>query len=341
MWNNVIVRVTDRAGRVAAATHDELGQDDALTGRFDFVFRDLELSARSRHTAAAQVLQSSALTRWILSSLMTVMAIGSLLLTWRTARRERRLSQIRNGFVASVSHELRTPLTSLGVFGELMRSGRVTAADRVVEYGRRIEEESSRLRHLIANVLSFGRIESAEVRYRPEARAIGDIVGAAVKAVETRRAQGGFAIAVTAPKDGLSSVLLDATAMTQVFVNLLDNAMKYSGSCRQVLVTLRRCGDEVAVAVVDRGIGVAPDDQRRIFDEFYRSAAASERAPGTGLGLAIARHVVEAHRGRIEVESVLGQRTAFTVLLPVALTFAPQRFRVSPVVDGAQIEAGA
>ena len=150
-----------------------------------------------------------------------------------------------------------------------------------------------------------------------------------------------FAIAVTAPKDGLSSVLLDATAMTQVFVNLLDNAMKYSGSCRQVLVTLRRCGDEVAVAVVDRGIGVAPDDQRRIFDEFYRSAAASERAPGTGLGLAIARHVVEAHRGRIEVESVLGQRTAFTVLLPVALTFAPQRFRVSPVVDGAQIEAGA
>ncbi|MCY4668580.1 MAG: hypothetical protein OXC29_11385 [Rhodococcus sp.] len=104
VWNNVIVRVTDRAGRVAAATHDELGQDDALTGRFDFVFRDLELSARSRHTAAAQVLQSSALTRWILSSLMTVMAIGSLLLTWRTARRERRLSQIRNGFVARARH---------------------------------------------------------------------------------------------------------------------------------------------------------------------------------------------------------------------------------------------
>ena len=104
--NNLIVRVTDSAGRVAVATHDGPGQDDALTGHLDFVFRDLELSARSRHTVAAQVLQSNALTRWVLSTLMTAMAIGSVLLTWRAAQRERRLSQIRNAFVASgVSQE--------------------------------------------------------------------------------------------------------------------------------------------------------------------------------------------------------------------------------------------
>ena len=339
--DNLIVRVTDGAGRVVAATHDGPGQTDALTGRFDFVFRDLELSARSRHTAAAQVLQSNAATNWLLSTLMSVMAIGGVLLTWRAARRERRLSQIRNGFVAGVSHELRTPLTSLAVFGELLRCGRVTAPDRVVEYGRRIEQESSRLRHLVDNVLSFGRIESAEVRYRPKAAAIEDVVGAAVGAVDTRRAQGGFAIAVTAPDAGLPEVRVDAAAMTQVFVNLFDNAMKYSGACRRVRVELRRRGDEVAVAVADAGIGIAPHEQRRIFDEFHRAAPGSSEAAGTGLGLAIARHVVQAHGGRIEVDSRLGRGATFTVLLPAAPAPVRRQVRVPPAVDRAQIEAGA
>ncbi len=341
VWDNLIVRVTDDTGRVVADTYDGPGQADEVTDRFDFVFRDLELSARSRHTAAAQVLQSNAATNWLLSTLMAVMAIGGVLLTWRAARGERRLSQIRNGFVTGVSHELRTPLTSLAVFGELLRCGRVTAPDRVVEYGRRIEQESSRLRHLIDNVLSFGRIESAEVRYRQAAAAIEDVVGAAVRAVDTRRAQGGFAIAVTAQDAGLPEVRVDAAAMTQVFVNLLDNAMKYSGPCRRVRVELRRRGDGVAVAVADAGIGIPLHEQRRIFDEFYRAASGSTEVAGTGLGLAIARHVVQAHGGRIEVDSRLGRGATFTVLLPAAPAPVRRQVRVPPAVDRAQIEAGA
>ena len=315
--DNLLVRVTDGAGRVVASTHDELGQPDALTGRFDFVFRDMELSTRSRHTAAAHVLQSNALTRWVLSTLMSVMAIGGVLLTWRAARREQQLSRIRNGFVASVSHELRTPLASIAVFGELLRRGRVDAADKVVEYGRRIEHESARLGQLIDNVLSFGCIESARVRYHPEAAAIEDVVEVALAAVDTRRAQGGFTITVTAPETRLPEVWIDASAMAQVFVNLLDNAMKYSGSCRRVRVDLCRRGNEVAIAVVDGGIGIAPDNQERIFEEFYRVVAGSTGVAGTGLGLAIVRHVVEAQGGRIVVESCLGHGATFKVLLPV------------------------
>ena len=337
--DNLILRVTDRAGRTLAATHEDPGQADELTGRFDFVFRDLELSARSRHTAAAQVLQSNARTSWILSTLMSVMAMGGVLLTWRAARRERQLSRIRNGFVAGVSHELRTPVASLALFGELLRRGRVTAADRVVEYGRRIEHESARLSLLIDNVLSFGRIESARVRYHPEAAAIEDVVDLALAAVDTRREQGGFTIEVTAPETPLPGVRLDASAMTQVFVNLLDNAMKYSGSCRRVRVELSRRGSEVAIAVADGGIGIAPDDQDRIFDEFYRVAAGSGGVAGTGLGLAIVRHVVEAQGGRIEVESRLGCGAAFTVLLPAA-DVVPRPLETAPALEP-QVEARA
>ena len=338
--DNLIVRVTDSAGLVATATHDEPGQDDALTGRFDFVFRDMELSARSRHTAAAQLLQSNARTSWILSTLMSVMAIGGVLLTWRAVRQERQLSRIRNGFVAGVSHELRTPLASITVFGELLRRGRVTAADKVFEYGRRIEHESARLNQLIDNVLSFGRIESAQVRYRPETAAIEDVVDAALAAVDTRRSQGGFTITVTSPKYQLPQVRLDEPAMIQVFVNLLDNAMKYSGSCRRVRVELHRHGAEVLVAVVDGGIGIAKDDQDRIFEEFYRAAAGSAGVAGTGLGLAISRHVVQAQGGRIDVESRLGHGSTFTVVLPVAGVM-PRQFETAPALDRPEIEVRA
>ena len=342
--DNLIVRVTDDGGRVVAATHDGPGQDDALTGRFDFVFRDLELSARSRHTAAAQVLQSNALTSWILSILMSVMAIGGVLLTWRAVRRERQLSRIRSGFVANVSHELRTPLASIAVFGELLRRGRFTASEKVVEYGRRIEQESIRLRCLIDNVLDFGRIESGEVRYRPEMAAIEDVVDAAVAAVDTRRAQGGFTIAVTCPDARLPGVRVDAVAVTQVFVNLLDNAMKYSGRCRRVRVELRRRGGEVAVDIADGGVGIAPDDQGRIFDEFYRATAGSTGVAGTGLGLAIARHVVRAHGGGIKVDSRLGHGATFTVVLPATVAAAASTRRqvdIPSSMDRAQIEAEA
>ena len=341
VWNNLIVQVTDRAGRVVAATHDEPGQTDALTGRFDFVFQDLELSARSRHTAAAQVLRSNALTSWILSALMSVAAVAGVLLTWRAARRERQLSRIRSGFVANVSHELRTPLASISVFGELLRRGRTTAPGMVVEYGRRIEQESARLRHLIDNVLSFRRIESAEVRYRPRAAALEDIVGAAVAAIDNRRAQDGFTITVTAPEARLPAVRVDAAAMTQVFVNLLDNAMKYSGGRRRVRVTLRRCGGEVAVDVADEGIGIAPEDHARIFDEFQRAVSGSSGVAGTGLGLAIVRHVVRAHGGRIRVDSRLGRGATFTVLLSPAAAAVPQGIDLKSSVDRARIEAQA
>ena len=270
---------------------------------------------------------------------MSVMAIGGVLLTLRAARRERQLSRIRNGFVASVSHELRTPLASITMFGELLRRGRVEAADKVVEYGRRIEHESVRLGQLIDNVLSFGRIESARVHYHPEAAAIEDVVGVALEAVDTRRAQGGFTITVTAPETRLPGVWIDASAMAQVFVNLLDNAMKYSGSCRRVRVELRRRGDDVAVAVVDGGIGIAPDHQERIFDEFYRVVAGSAGVAGTGLGLAIVRHVVEAQGGRIAVESRLGQGATFTVLLPAA-DAVPRPLGTAPALDR-RIEARA
>ena len=340
--DNLIVRTTDARGRVVTTTHSEPGQVDALTARFDFVFRDWELSARSRHTAAAQVLQSNAFTSWVLTVLMSVSVLGGMLLTWRAAGRERRIARIRNEFVANVSHELRAPLASLALFGEFLRRGRVTSPEKTIEYGRRIEHESGRLQHLIDNILDFARIESAAVEYRREDAAIEDVVAAAVGAVDARREQDDFTISATCPGTLLPVVRIDVPAMRQVFVNLLDNAMKYSGRSRRVRVDMVQRGCWVAVSVTDSGVGIAPDDHERIFQQFFRATVAGDTGVGgTGLGLAIVRHVVQAHEGQVEVDSRLGCGATFTVLIPVA-DAATDRMSaaVETGVDRPGLEAG-
>ena len=341
--DNMVVRVTDAAKRVVAATHAEPGQTDALAGHFDFAFRDWELSARSRHTAAAQVLQSNASITWLLTVLMSCAVLGGVVFTWRAAARERRISRIRNVFVANVSHELRTPLASISVFGELLRRGRVTLPDKVAEYGRHVEQESNRLRQLIDNVLGFARIESATVEYCRREAVVEDVVDGAVRTVDARRDRDGFTISVACSAGELPTVYVDTQAMSQVFVNLLDNAMKYSGRSRRVRVALSRREDCAAVSVVDYGIGIAPHEQQRIFQQFYRaSSAVEEGVTGTGLGLAIARHVVHEHGGRIEVDSRLGYGTTFTVLLPFLGTVV-ERYdaRGTAAMEGAGLKVGA
>ena len=340
--DNLIVRTTDARGRVVTTTHSEPGQIDALIARFDFVFRDWELSARSRHTAAAQVLQSNAFTSWVLTVLMSVSVLGGMLLTWRAAGRERRIARIRNAFVANVSHELRAPLASLALFGEFFRRGRVTSPEQAIEYGRHIEHESGHLQHLIDNILDFARIESAAVEYRQEDTAIEDVVAAAVRVIDARRERDGFTISATCPDTLLPAVRIDAQAMRQVFVNLLDNAMKYSGRSRRVCVAMVQRGRWVAVSVTDSGVGIAPDDHERIFQEFFRATVAGDTGVGgTGLGLAIVRHVVQAHEGQVELDSRLGCGATFTVLIPIA-DAATDRMSaaVETGVDRPGLEAG-
>lgn len=340
--DNLIVRVADANGQAVVVTHDEPGQADLLKGRFDFLFRDWELSVRSRHMGAKQVLASNAFTSWVLTVLMSVAVLGGVLLTWRAAGRERRLARIRNAFVANVSHELRTPIASLAVFGEFMRRGRVRDPEQVVEYGRRIEHESDRLRHLIDNVLNFARIESVGTQHQPEEAAIEDVVAAAINAIDARRQRDGFAISVSWPSTLSPTVRIDARAMTQVFINLLDNAMKFSSRSRRVTVDLFRAKDHVAVRVADSGIGIAPEDHERIFRQFYRTTTAvGNRVNGTGLGLAIARHVVLQHGGSIEVDSRLGHGASFTVRIPVASAASCTPHDASNAVKSVRISAGA
>jgi signal transduction histidine kinase len=240
---------------------------------------------------------------------------GYLLL--RDVHREAETAEMHSHFVASVSHELKTPLTSIRAHAETLLMGRAGAAETASDYLKTIVSESERLTRLVDTVLEFSRIEQGRKTYHLQETRLEDVVWSAAKTVEYPLSQLGFTLAISS--DGSAPTLrADPEAMTQAILNLLGNAMKYSGEARQIEMRIGTQDGEAFVDVVDHGIGIARDDQVRIFERFHRvQSVETAGIAGTGLGLPLALHVVEAHRGHIAVVSHPGRGSTFSVRIPL------------------------
>lgn len=249
--------------------------------------------------------------------LLAVIALG-LATTYRLVRRESEMARLKSDFVANVSHDLKTPLSLIRMFAETLELKRVTDEATRQEYYAVITRESERLTRLIDNVLDFSRIESGRRRYDRRPVALAPLVHAALEAFRHPLAQGGFTLQVDLPGD-LPEIVADAEALEQALANLLDNAITYSGDGRRIRVEARRAPGEVRLAVIDDGIGIPAEEQARIFDKFYRIGRSDTQGRrGSGLGLALVKHVMDAHGGRVSVESGPARGSRFTLHLPLA-----------------------
>jgi signal transduction histidine kinase len=245
-----------------------------------------------------------------------LMAAG-VFLTVRAAAHELEVSRMKAEFVSRVSHEFKTPLSVIRMFGETLESGIVQDEAKRQEFSSIIRKESERLTHLINNVLDFSKIDAGRKQYN---LCEADVVGIVQSALETSRLQNrdlGFTIEVSLPCRPVI-IRVDPDALSQALLNLLDNAAKYSNEKKYIGVKVSKGESSVSIAVEDRGVGIPKEELGKVFDKFYRGQARKNRdVPGSGLGLTLVKHIAEAHKGKIKVESVEGQGSKFTLELPL------------------------
>ncbi|HZR00520.1 MAG TPA: response regulator [Chloroflexota bacterium] len=248
-------------------------------------------------------------------------------------------SRAKSEFLANMSHELRTPLNAIIGFSELLIDARddEDAAARTA-YLQTIHASGQHLLALVNDILDLSKIEAGKMEVRLAPVAVAEVVAQALATVQPLAARKGIALFVAA--EGAGEIVADEGRLTQILLNLLSNAVKFTPEGGRVTVEAVRLPDVVQVSVSDTGIGIAPEDHDRIFDEFQQvDGSASRRQEGTGLGLALTRRLVELHGGRIWVESALGQGSRFHVTLPSRP--APPAVSVARASAGAALGAAA
>ena len=253
-----------------------------------------------------------------LALVLGVTLLGAFLL-WRDVRRELRVAELRSQFVSSVSHELKTPLTAIRMFADTLRLGRGDAASRG-EFLDTIVNESERLTRLLDNVLDFSKIEQGRKAYHLQPRPLSDVVRVAARAMAYPLEQHGFSLRLDID-DTIPAARIDADALEQAILNLLTNAMKFSGDGRDIELRLTREQDHGVISVRDHGVGIPPHEQSRIFEKFYRvQTPDNQRIPGTGLGLTLVDHIAKAHDGCVRVDSEPGRGSTFSIHVPLTAT---------------------
>lgn len=233
----------------------------------------------------------------------------------------RRLEAVRRDFVANVSHELRTPLTIVGGFAETLQDADISP-ERRTEFARTIYANTQRMQRIVDELLDLSRIESGHWSPRPRPVAIAEVAAEVfARLASTAKKK---SISLDATVDPAAGVIhADRTAVEQILVNLVENALRHTGENGRITVHTSRTANGVAISVSDTGAGISPEHLPRIFERFFRADSGRSRdTGGTGLGLAIVKHLVEAHGGTVDAESTVGSGTTIRINLPEQATTA-------------------
>ena len=229
----------------------------------------------------------------------------------------RRLEQIRQDFVANVSHELRTPISSIKGYAETLLEGALEDKDNAKEFISIIYQDSNRLANLINDLLDLSKIESGKMKMNFSPLDAVSVIKRAITVIENQAKVKSISFKVNLAPE-LPKIKADETRFSQVMINLLDNAIKYTPENGSVTVAAKVVNNSLQVDIEDTGIGISEKDLPRIFERFYRvDKARSRELGGTGLGLSIVKHIVQAHGGQVWVKSELGLGSTFSFTIPL------------------------
>jgi two-component system phosphate regulon sensor histidine kinase PhoR len=227
----------------------------------------------------------------------------------------KKLERVRKDFVANVSHELKTPLTSIKGFVEALQDGAVNDLEQSKRFLSIISQHTDRMNNIISDLLQLSQVESRELELKIESFSIREMVEEVVYTLKRTSEEKSQSLGINLPSRD-QKVLGDKYRINQALTNLVDNAIRYTPNGGKVSIEAQDKGEFVEITVMDNGIGIPPKDLPRIFERFYTiDRGRSRDSGGTGLGLSIVRHIIEAHGGKIDVQSQLGKGSRFSFSL--------------------------
>ena len=249
--------------------------------------------------------------------LLAGILIFGLALTIRTVAHELELSKMKSDFVSTISHEFKSPLSSIRQLAEMLQSGRVPSENRRQEYYDVLVEQSERLTLLIDNILDFAKIEEGRKKFDFQIVDIGLLLEEIVSVIQDQVRHKDFVIQLETGKS-LPAIKAERESLTQAITNLIDNAIKYSGEAKNIIVRAFVEDQYLIITVKDFGIGIRKEEIDKVFERFYRGGDELTRTvKGSGLGLTLVKQIVEAHHGKVSVQSEVGQGSTFMVKLPL------------------------
>jgi len=255
--------------------------------------------------------------------LIALLMVLGFVFTLYSLNMELRLNKLKSEFISNVSHELKSPLTSIRMMTEMLYHKRVLSEERKHEYYSSMLEESEHLSHLIDNILDFSRMDDDRKKYDFTDLDMNELLIKFLESFRESLPESGFDIRYN-PPDRVPLIKADKNAILQVFYNLIDNAIKFSGTSRQIDISLFHRADTLLFCVKDYGIGIAGKDQEKVFDRFYRSDEPQRLGiKGSGIGLTIVEKIIAAHKGHLTLESKHGEGSTFCVHMPINKNTGP------------------
>jgi two-component system, OmpR family, phosphate regulon sensor histidine kinase PhoR len=314
--DNFLLSVNRRNSAQVIYATGEIPQGEVRQTKDLWLFPDYTIGIRLRGQTIDEVVRGRFYRNLVLIGLLNMVLIAGVWVVYRTVRREMELAQMKSDFVSNVSHEIKTPLALIRMFGETLQLKRVKSESRKQEYYDTIVQETERLTRLINNILNFSRMEAGKKEYRFEPVDLNEIVHDVLKNYRAHLRSEGFTISTRI--DGqLPAVNADGGAVAEALLNIIDNSVKYSRETKYLKISSGHERSTVYVEIEDHGIGIDPQQQKRIFEKFYRvSSGLVHNTKGTGLGLTLVKHIMDAHKGTTTLNSEVGKGSTFRLSFP-------------------------
>ncbi len=314
---NLVCAVFNEKTKEPISSTQFLAYDDALVRKKLWIFPNHTLGIGFTGFSLGEFTNQRMIRSALLILAVNLILILGIWYVYKNTQREIQLAQLKSDFVSNVSHELRTPLSIIRMYAETLEMDRISSNKKRMEYYKNISHEADRLTHLINNILNFSRIESGSKEYKFEKIAVNSLVEDILQTYKESINEKGFELHLKlSSRDPV--IFADKGAVTECIINLIDNALKYSGNKRYIAVSTEQNDKYILIGVQDQGLGIQTDNRQKIFEKFYReSNPLVHNTKGSGLGLSIVKHNMQAHHGEVTLESEAGKGSLFKLCFPI------------------------